>query len=219
MKILVLTISFSFSLCFSLKAQLNVELLHQLVEHSKQEYDRQQTLRNTQLATTTNQEINNQQTASFKSRYRDITQRLQVLGSVLITLSTSIESAQIVEQIIKEQSRILQYVQDDPSKLLLAINTQKELIDRAKGLARYIVGLLMSFGEINQMKQSDRRILYTHVLNELRNILSISRSLANAMYYSGVIKKLKSQGPFTDFINEDKRIVESIFSKIKILTP
>src|SRR5690606_34938118 len=102
-------------------------------------------------------------------------------------------------------------------KIILATNSQGELINRAQQLAKYILGLMLSIGEINQMKQSDRRILYGHIITELRNILSISRSLANSMYYASVIKKLKSQGAFSDFINEDKRIVESILSKIKIL--
>jgi hypothetical protein len=219
MKTLLLFLSLSFCLQPVVKAQLNVELLHQLVEHSKQEYDKQQSLRNTQVITTTNQEINGQQTATLKSRYREITQRFQVLGTVLLSLTTSLESSQLVDQIIQEQTRIFQYVKDDPSKIILATNSQGELINRAQQLAKYILGLMLSIGEINQMKQSDRRILYGHVITELRNILSISRSLANSMYYASVIKKLKSQGAFSDFINEDKRIVESILSKIKILTP
>lgn len=212
---------FTFTLCLKnpLKAQLNVELLHQLVEHSKQEYDKQQTLRSTQTITTANQQVNSLQTANLKSRYREITQRLGLLGTVLITLSTSLESYQLVDQIIQEQTRILQHVQDDPSKILLALNAQGELITRAQQLAKYILGLMLSLGEINQMKQSDRRILYAHVITELRNILTISKTLANSMYYSSVINKVKAQGAFSDFVNQDKRIVESILSKIKILAP
>ncbi|MCA5004044.1 hypothetical protein [Sphingobacterium bovistauri] len=219
MKTLMLIISLCLSVCYQSKAQLNVALLHQLVEHSKQEYDKQQTLRKTQLVASTNQEINTQQTASLKSRYREITQRYGVLGTVLLTLSTSIESNQIVEQIIQEQTKIFQYVQDDPSTILLALNSQREFITRAQLLAKYILGLMLSFGDLNQMKQSDRRILYAHVISELRNILSISRSLANSIYYSSYVKKLKSQEVFSDFVNQDKRIVESILSKIKILAP
>lgn len=219
MKTIVLIFTFSLCLKNPLKAQLNVELLHQLVEHSKQEYDKQQTLRNSQAITTTNQQVNSQQTSSLKSRYREITQRFGVLGTVLLTLSTSFESSELVDQIIQEQTRILQHVQDDPSKILFALNAQGELITRAQQLAKYILGLMLSLGEINQMKQSDRRILYAHVITELRIILTISRTLANSMYYSSVINKVKEQGAFSDFVNQDKRIVESILSKIKILAP
>lgn len=219
MKTIVLIISFILSFYYPLKAQLNIELLHQLVEHSKQEYDKQQTLRNTQAITTANQQINNQQIASLKSRYRDINKRFGVLGTVLLNLSTSFESSSLVEQIIQEQSRIFQYAYNNPSKVLLAINAQGEIISKAQQLAKYILGLMLSLGEINQMKQSDRRILYAHVITELMNILSLSRTLANSMYYSSLINKLNAKGVFTDFVNQDKRIVESILSKIKFLAP
>ena len=219
MKNLLLILSLSCCLPHFSKAQLNIELLHQLVEHSKQEYDRQQSLLNTQTLSTTNQEINNQQTATLKSRYREIKGRFQVLGSVLLALNTSLESTRLVEQIIQEQARILLYVKDDPSNIILASNSQVEFINKAQQLFKYIIGLMMSFGEINQMKQSDRRILYAHIITELRNVLTISRSLANSLYYASLIKKLNSQSSFSDFINEDKRIVERILSKIKILMP
>ena len=168
MKTLLLLFTFNMCLLPLSKAQLNIELLHQLVAHSKQEYEKQQTLRSTQVVATANQEINSQQTAKLKSRYREIT---------------------------------------------------GQLIHRAQQLARYILGLMLTIGEINQMKQSDRRIFYAQVITELKTILSISRSLANSMYYASVLKKVKSQHAFSDFINEDKRIVERILSKIKILTP
>jgi hypothetical protein len=219
MKTLLLLFTFNMCLLPLSKAQLNIELLHQLVAHSKQEYEKQQTLRSTQVVATANQEINSQQTAKLKSRYREITGRFQVLGTALLILNTSMESSQLIQQITNEQERILHYVQDDPSTLRLALSSQGELIHRAQQLARYILGLMLTIGEINQMKQSDRRIFYAQVITELKTILSISRSLANSMYYASVLKKVKSQHAFSDFINEDKRIVERILSKIKILTP
>ncbi|HLT41383.1 MAG TPA: hypothetical protein VKZ95_01660, partial [Sphingobacteriaceae bacterium] len=103
--------------------------------HSKQEYDKQKTLGRTQTVTTANQEINSQQTATLKSRYWEINRRFQVLGTALLNLNTSMESSKLVEQITKEQLRILHYVQDDPSLLILAVNAQGELIHRAQQLA------------------------------------------------------------------------------------
>src|SRR5690606_40106744 len=81
MKTLMLLFTFNMCLLPLSKAQLNIELLHQLVAHSKQEYEKQQTLRSTQVVATANQEINSQQTAKLKSRYREITGRFQVLGT------------------------------------------------------------------------------------------------------------------------------------------
>ena len=218
MKITLLLLLCNICFYFPLKAQLNVELLHQLVEHSKEEYDRQHTLRGTQMLTTANQEVNMRQTAAFKSKFRDIQQRFQVLSQVLLALSTSTESAQLVQQITQEHTRILQQVKEDPSHILLALNAQVEISQKAQLLAKYILGLLLSLGELNQMKQSDRRILYSHVVNELKQLLTLSRSLANALYYAGVIKKLQMPQSFPVLSQNDKRIVEDILSKINQLS-
>src|SRR5690606_880855 len=113
-------------------------------------------------------------------------------------------TSKLIQHTTNEQDNIRHYVQDDASTLRLALNSQSELIQRAQQLARYILGLMLSIGEINQMKQSDRRIFYAQVITELKTILSISRSLANSMYYASVLKKVKSQHAFSDFINEDK---------------
>lgn len=202
---------------FTAIAQLNVVLLHQLVEHSKQEYNIQQTLRNTQATASSNQHINQQQTSSFKSRYRTITQRFHVLGSAMQTFATSLESAHLINEITTQHARIINLLADDPSRIPLATRAEVEIAGRASQLARYILGLMISYGEINQMKQSDRRLLYAHVITELKGILSISRSLFNSMYYASLMKKLNSNYPFAQNIQSDKRIVENILSQIKSL--
>src|SRR5690606_4764382 len=79
-------------------AQLNVELLHQLVEHSKDEYDRQITARNRQALTSANEEVNREESAKLKTRYRELHSRFQVLGTALQGLSMGLESAPIVTE-------------------------------------------------------------------------------------------------------------------------
>ena len=141
-------------------AQLNVELLHQLVEHSKDEYDRQITARNRQAITSANEEVNREETAKLKTRYRQLHSRFQVLGTALQGLSMGLESAPIVTEIINQQKRIIGIVSTHPEFLLLAIDAEKDMAEKAVQLARYLTGLFISIGDLNQMKASDRRILY-----------------------------------------------------------
>jgi len=185
------------------------------VEHSKQEYDIQQTLRHTQTITSSNQEIINQQTSNFKNQYRAINQRFQVLGAVMQALATSLESVDLVNKIIHQQNRIAQALENDQSKILLAVQSEVEILGRAHKLARYVLGLMISYGDINQMKQSDRRILYAHVITELKSILNISTSLYNSIYYASLMKKLNSKYPFVENILADKTIVENILAQLK----
>jgi len=217
MKKKILSIIVIIFIHFNALAQLNVLLLHQLVEHSKQEYNIQQTLRTTQAITSSNQQINNQKTASLKNTYRTITQRFQLIGTALQTVTTSIESVRLTNEIIDQHNRIINVLKDDPTKIPLVIQAELELVGKARQIARFILGIMVSYGEINQMKQSDRRLLYAHVITELKNILSISKSLHNSIYYTSLMKKLNSKHPFAENLNSDKRIVENILSQLKTI--
>lgn len=210
MKYIVLTLLPLVIILTQANAQLNVELLHQLVEHSKDEYDRQVTARNRQTVTTANEAVNRGETSRLKDRYRQLHSRFLTLGMALQSLSMGLESAPIVTEIINQQDRIVDIVSAHPEFLPLAIDAERDMAGKAIQLARYLTGLFISIGDLNQMKASDRRILYGHVLQELRSIAGASRGLANTLYYSTRKKMLETLNPFADFINEDKRIVDNI---------
>src|SRR5690606_4176870 len=128
-------------------AQLNVELLHQLVAHSKDEYDRQITARNRQAITTANEEVNREETSKLKTRYRELHSRFQVLGTALQGLSMCLESAPIVTEIINQQKRIIGIVSTHPEFMLLAIDAERDMAEKAVQLARYLTGLFISIGD------------------------------------------------------------------------
>ncbi|MCT1525836.1 hypothetical protein ACS126_03220 [Sphingobacterium lactis] len=203
----------------SAQAQLNVELIHQLVQHSKDEHGKQQTARNRQALTSTNEEVNRGQMNTLKTRYRELHSRFHTLGLVLQGLSMGIESTPIINDIIAQQRRIIGIASDHPEFALLSLDSERGMVDRAIQLGKYLTGLIISVGDLNQMKASDRRILFGHVISELRAISGASRGLANTMYYSTRRRLLQSMNPFADFINEDKRIVESILRRLEDFRP
>lgn len=219
MKTLIIAIALIASFSSPSYAQLNVELLHQLVQHSKDEHSRQETARNRQAITSANEEVNRSEMGKLKTRYRELQSRFHTLGIVLQGLSMGIESAPIINDIIAQQRRIIGIASDHPEFALLALDTEKDIVHRAIQLGKYLTGLFISIGDLNQMKASDRRILFGHVIAELRAISGASRGLANSMYYSTRRKLLQSMNPFADFINEDKRIVESILRRLEDFKP
>lgn len=212
----ILLVLLSLFIFHDAKAQLNIELLHQLVAHSKEEYDHQITARDKQAITTANQQVNTQLSSGFKKRYNDINQRFMVISYALQTLNSSIESARLVQQIIDEHQRIMELLWADPQYIALAIPAEKEILVKSKLLARYILGLMLSVGELNYMKQSDRRILYDHLTAELRGILSTTKGLTKSLYYSAMLNKIKDKP--IDFIKKDKQIAERILNEIKEVT-
>lgn len=204
------------AVCFlRLPAQLNVQLLHQLVEHSKDEHARQLTARNRQATTSALEEVNDRETSRLKSRYRTLQSRFMRLGAGLELLGAGIQSAPLISEIIDQQKKIFSIAGDHPQLAVLALRSEHDISARALQLGRYVTALFINLGELNQMKSSDRRLLYGHAIDELRTLASCLRGLAASMRRSAIKKTGGPHLPFSDLVETDKRIVESILEQIK----
>ncbi len=195
-------------------AQINVQLLHQLVNESKEEHSRQENAKNKQSVTTANEEVNKSQMAKLKYRYRQLKSRFHTLGVIVDAAQIGIQASPIVSEIIQQQSIIYNQAAGNPVLITLAIDAERDLAQRSKMLINYLYGLVITVGDINQMKASDRKILFNHVLSELRLIAGTSKGLAANMLYAN---RKESTNPFYGFINEDKRLVDDIIRKAAIL--
>lgn len=200
-------------------AQLNVELLHQLVQHSKDEYSRQQTARNRQALTSANEEVNRSKMDELKRKYRTLQSRFHTIGLAIDATQIGLQAVPIIREIVDHQSTIVRLAGQDPLLVAMAYQTEADLADRAYRLSRYLYALAISFGDINQMKASDRRLLFGHVLTELRRIAGTSRGLAANMYYSGRKRMLESMNPFSEYVNRDRQLVDNILSKLEQIRP
>ena len=195
-------------------AQINVQLMHQLVNESKEEHSRQENAKNKQAVTTANEEVNKSQMAKLKDRYRQLKSRFHTLGVIVEAAQIGIQAGPIVSEIIQQQSIIYNQTARNPVLIALAIDAERDLAQRSKMLINYLYGLVITAGDINQMKASDRKILFNHVLTELRLIAGTSKGLAANMVYAN---RKESTNPFYGFINEDKRLVDDIIRKAAVL--
>jgi len=195
-------------------AQINVELLHQLVAESKSEHSRQELARNNQAVTSANEEVNRGQMGKLKTKYRELKNRFHTVDLAIDAAQIGLEASPVVSEIIRQQGIIYHLASDNPLLIELAIQTEIDLADRARMLASYVVALALSIGDINQMKASDRKMLFSHVLTELRLIEGASKGLAQSMMQAG---RKKSLDPFADFINQDKQLVDEIIRNANIL--
>ena len=196
-------------------AQLNVELLHQLVQHSKDENSRQKTARSRQVVTTANEEVNRSKMDELKQKYRTLQSRFHILGLAIDATQIGLQAVPIIREIVEHQATIIRLAGQDPLLIAMAYHTEADLADRAYRLSQYLYALAISIGDINQMKASDRKLLFGHVLTELRRIAGTSRGLAANMYYSNRKRQLESMNPFGEYVNRDRQLVENILSKIK----
>ncbi|RDC54332.1 hypothetical protein DU508_21665 [Pedobacter chinensis] len=198
-------------------AQTNVVLLHQLVDQSKSENTRQKEARDKQALASANEEVNRGQMAKLKSKYRELQSRFKVLGLAIDAAQIGIQAAPIISEIVDRQQQIISLASDDPLLIALALDVEADLVGQAHLLGNYLYGLAISIGDLNQMKSSDRKMLFGHVLVELRRIAGTSRGLAQSLQYASGKKKLDSLNPFAAFVQQDKQLVEEIMRRIDIL--
>ncbi len=198
-------------------AQLNVTLLHQLIGNSKTEHGKQSDARDRQLAITTGEEVNKTLMAKLKTNYRNIHSRFKTLGLAIDAAQIRIEAYPLIEDIAQSQEAIFRFCKNDPVLSVLAVQAEMDMGERAQGLLNFLYGVAISIGDINQMKQSDRKVLFSHVITELRLIAGSSRGLTTTLQYSSRSKVIKEINPFSDFINTDRALIERILQRTEIL--
>ncbi|MCX3265649.1 hypothetical protein [Pedobacter agri] len=202
---------------FHARAQLNVELLHQLVGDSKSEHGKQSDARDKQAVTFSNEETNKALMARLKDKYRQIHSRFKTVSLAISAAQIGFEAYPLLDDIAKSQEKIYKMCRDDAALLVLAIHSEADMGERAYALLNFLYALSLSLEDINQMKPSDRKLLFSHVLTELKGIAGASRGLATSLQYSSRNKMSSGLNPFSGFINTDKKLVNDILNKSRQL--
>lgn len=197
-------------------AQINIALMHQLVGVSKSEHELQSKARDKQGASSLNEELNRSSMNSLKTRYRQINSRFSSLGNAVNFLQLGIEASPLITEIYQKQSLLLSLCSDDPLLIPIALSAQIDLVDRSEMLLRYLYGIILSVGDLAQMRQSDRKILFTHAVSELR---SISGTLEGLLLVIRAAKEKRqlNKNPFSSFTGRDRTLATGILQKIKTL--
>lgn len=203
--------------CIRVMAQTNVELIDQLVPESKSEHSKQITARTNQATVSANEQVNNTQMGTLKTTYRNIKSRFNTLGLVIDAGEVGVEGTPIVNEIVQQQEQIIALSKSNPVLIALALNSEVDLAEQANLLIDYSLGLILSIGDVNQMKASDRKMLFGYVITELRQIDGASRGLLNTMINFNSTLHSRALNPFANFINQDKSIVDDINRNAKAL--
>ncbi|MDN3586160.1 hypothetical protein QWY86_05750 [Pedobacter aquatilis] len=196
-------------------AQINITLLHQLIDNSKSEHSRQSSLRDKHALSTASESANAAQSLQLQSTYQQLKKKFSTLGMLIELMQVSSDAPVILSQISADQTQIILACQKNPALSFLAIETQLDLVDRASLLLRYLYGLSLSAGELGAMSRSDRLMLISFGIDELRQISLILSGLSktlSAYTYS------RSYG--TGFFNMsplDKQLSSKILLKVKPL--
>jgi len=202
---------------FAQRKALNIAGIHQLVAASRSEHERQETARNRQAQNTVNEQANKTLLFKLKDSYRLLQSRFSFLGMAVSATEVGWNASPLVTKIVSEQSRLYNAAILDPLLLPLVYQAEVEFVLRAKDLSGYLFALVLSYGALNQMKISDRKILFDHVLTELQQIAALSAGMVRLLDHANLSSMISRLNPFADFISTDKSVVVDILRNAKAL--
>lgn len=207
-------------LCTTVFAQqktLDIVGIHQLVDESQSEHKLQVNARNKQATVNANEQANLTLLSKLKVTYRQLQQRYNTLGTAINLADIGIYASPMVSRIVSNQAQIIQLVQKNPALLAIGYQSELQFVIQAKDLMGYVTGLTLSLGDVNQMKASDRKMLFDYVISELSNIQNLSGNMLSMMQYSSLSSLLKAANPFQNFIDADMDIGKDIIQNAKYL--
>jgi hypothetical protein len=196
---------------------LNIPGIHQLVSDSKTENEKQKVARERQSLTLLNEQANRTMLARLKNSYREIQGRFNLIGTAMVAMDIGLKAVPIVQGITDDQVKFYELARENPALLLLVYQTEAEFFSRSKDLLSFLVGLTVSIGAVNQMKVSDRKILFDFFLAELSKLRALSSGLLNMISYGNMKAVFTRLNPFSDYINTDRSLIEDIIQNAKYL--
>jgi hypothetical protein len=115
------------------------------------------------------------------------------------------------------QSRIMSLAAKNPAMIALVYQSALQFTNDAESLLGYVTGLVLSIGDVNQMKPSDRKLLFDYVISELSKIQELSGNMLGLLQYSNLNSVFRALNPFQNYVNQDKTVINNILQNAKYL--
>ncbi|QNS41745.1 hypothetical protein H0S70_01760 [Chryseobacterium manosquense] len=190
---------------------MNIEINSTMKEH-----DRQKDMRKNQLANATVETANRTQWNGFKDKVTKIQDRLRIVSFAIQAIPTGIAMNREITKIIQNQTAIVNEIETAPLSIIAVLPSQVQFVDDLQMATRLIIGIVVSYGAMNQMEKSERKILLDYALGEVK---TLSRNSTHILLKIRDIKAkvLRNKRAFQYYVNRDKQVVESIMNQIKSL--
>ena len=188
---------------------MNLEINATMKEHDRQKEMRKKQTLNASLETT-----NQSQWKSFKDKVTKIQDRLRIVSFAIQAIPTGISMSREITKITDNQTAIINVINTAPCSIIAVLPSQVQFVDDLQMVTRLIMGIVLSYGAINQMEKSERKILLDYALGEVK---TLSRNSTHMLLKIRDIKArvLRNKRAFQYYINRDKQVVESIMNNIK----
>lgn len=195
---------------------INYYLIHTGVDNTLRENERQTDIRNGQVIVNSLDVANNEQTTRLQKVAKKIQGRTNSLGLILDGTFMATTAIPIVNQIYSTQSNLIALCQDYPHLMPTVIAHEARIVSQVTSLSRYMTGIILSIGPLNQMTPDNRRILLSHALTELREINRESWRAITTIR-TAIRTEEVNRRKMRNWVNREKDMIERIIRNAKNL--
>lgn len=184
------------------------------INAAMKEHDRQKEMRQKQTVNATVETVNQSQWKDFKEKITKVQDRLRIVSFTVQAIPTGIAMSREITKITDNQTAIINEISTAPYSIITVLPSQLQFVDDLQMVTRLVAGIILSYGAINQMEKSERKILLDYALGEVK---AISRNSTHMLLKIRDIKAkvLRNKRVFQYYVNRDKQVVESIMNNIK----
>lgn len=184
------------------------------IRHSMEENGRQNEMKNRQTLNLATENQNRKQWNKLRETTVKIQDRLRFVDFAMQALPTGYAISQEAAKIKKNEELIIEELKTAPYALVAALPGQIRFADDLQMVVRFLTGIVVSYGAINQMEKAERKILLDYALDEVKNLESES-------YYTlFLIRELRRKIEYKKallqyYVNRDRQVVQDIMGGIK----
>lgn len=184
------------------------------INAAMKEHDRQKEMRQKQTLNATVETANQSQWKNFKEKITKVQDRLRIVSFVVQAIPTGVAMSREITKITDNQTAIINEINTAPYSIIAVLPAQVQFVDDLQMVTRLITGIILSYGAINQMEKSERKVLLDYALSEVK---ALSRNSTYMLLKIRDIKAkiLRNKRAFQYYVNRDRQVVESIMNNIK----
>jgi hypothetical protein len=196
------------------KENVSFPMMNLEINATMKEHNRQKEMRQKQTLNASTEAINRAQWNDFKDKVTKIQDRLRIVSFAIQAIPTGIAMSREITKIINNQTAIIDEINTAPYSIIAVLPSQVQFVDDLQMVTRLIAGIILSYGAINQMEKSERKILLDYALGEVK---TLSRNSTHMLLKIRDIKAkvLRNKRAFQYYVNRDRQVVENIMNNIK----
>lgn len=196
------------------KENVSFPMMDLEINATMKENDRQKEMRQKQTLNASVETANQSQWKNFKDKVTKIQERLRIVSFAIQAIPAGVAVSREITKITDNQTAIINEINTAPYSIIAVLPSQVQFVDDLQMVTRLVTGIVISYGVINQMEQSERKVLLDYALGEVK---SLSRNSTHMLLKIRDIKAkvLRNKRAFQYYVNRDRQVVENIMNHIK----